>query len=64
MKSKQTRFSVVELVSFPVWHKLDLSRNFSCVLLVCALAAANVFAQGPSGRYYVTDESGLNKVWQ
>lgn len=37
------------------------------VLFAFAFAvAANAFAVpvGPSGRYYVTDESGFNKVWQ
>lgn len=34
------------------------------IFLLGALAiAANAFA-GPTGRYYVTDESGFNKVWQ
>ena len=56
---KQTRMAAVQ-----VRRKLDLPQKFSCSLLVCVLAAASVFAQGPSGRYYVTDESGFNKVWQ
>lgn len=64
MKSKQTHFSFVQLWSSQVWPKSGLSCKLIGWLIVSILATANVFAQGPSGRYYVTDESGFNKVWQ
>lgn len=34
------------------------------ILLAGLLALATSALAGPSGRYYVTDESGFNKVWQ
>ena len=34
------------------------------IWLALGLAAASAVSAGPTGRYYVTDESGFNKVWQ
>ena len=34
------------------------------IWLALGLAAASAASAGPTGRYYVTDESGFNKVWQ
>lgn len=35
---------------------------FACALV--AASSASTAMAGPTGRYYVTDESGFNKVWQ
>lgn len=37
-------------------------RLFACALV--AVSSASAALAGPTGRYYVTDESGFNKVWQ
>ena len=34
------------------------------IWLALGLAAASAVSAGPTGRYYVTDESGFNRVWQ
>lgn len=35
-----------------------------CLFSVAMIGAAQAAGPGPSGRYYVTDESGFNKIWQ
>ncbi|MDX2035910.1 MAG: hypothetical protein SFX72_04605 [Isosphaeraceae bacterium] len=37
---------------------------FAFTVAVLGFASVSSAGQGPSGRYYVTDESGFNKIWQ
>lgn len=47
----------------PRWNRVDMKRFlFFCTALLGAAGASA--AVGPTGKYYVTDESGYNKVWQ
>ena len=42
-----------------------LARSASlCLFSLVMIGAAHAAGPGPSGRYYVTDESGYNKIWQ
>ena len=45
---------------------LNAILRFSCfsVFAIVLHGAAQAAGAGPSGRYYVTDESGYNKIWQ
>lgn len=48
------------------WSRRLAPSFVSCFsfLAICLHGAAYAAGAGPSGRYYVTDESGFNKIWQ
>jgi len=52
-------------VSHSIEEIIMTNRNFWLACVFAAAVTASVpAAAGPSGRYYVTDESGFNQVWQ
>jgi hypothetical protein len=48
------------------WARRLTPSFVSCfsLLAICLHGGAYAAGTGPSGRYYVTDESGYNKIWQ